>query len=847
MRLLFIVMFFLSGLCELALEAVWIRVASVWLGKTSVSAAIIIAIFFASAACGAVCGGWLASRIGKPARAYGLAELGVGVTAVAALFFADAIRLSPSWEVLCRVPMGEALAWVPVVLLAGPASFLSGMAFPFLCEAFVSHVDARTRSAGVFYAAGLAGASCGVLLGGILSPMAFGLCLTLILFSGLLACVGLAGVWLGGSVVSGGVSQTTKEPKKKKKEMKKYDNASATDAVPPRQDMPSASCGYALIIASGFLSVAAEVLLISYLMVLTSESVYSSSGALFAFVLSLGIGGAVASAIRHGTSQRLSLILFCCGALCALYPFALQPFIGKDIVPTSPTTVISAAWSAVVPLGMFLPLGICLGTVFPLAWELVERSGAQGRAMGRIIVGNKLAAAAGALAIPFISIPLLGLPRSLVAIGTCYAILGAVSLPAHQAVSMKKMVLRLFATAIAAAAAFAWTSQPVVVEKHSKVLDVVNDPAGVVAVIEDNNGSRHITLNQNYTLNGTGRALYSQRNEGWLPMLLCDNPRNVMFVGMASGISADAVLDFPVEKLDAVELLPGVATAARRDFNEWNTRLFEDRRARITIGDGRRVLRDSSACAYDAIICDLFLPWSEGASILYSREFFELARRRLTDRGVFCVWLPAYQMNEETAGIVIRTFLEVFENAIALRGNFDPGSPIIALAGSRSKIDISHDTIAARRSRACSLETLSGSPFIRSTTGFRLALLGDLRAAATDFSVYPINIDDMPVLAYRAPKSLDHKGRLRGITFLEWFGNRFSAREFPSCELGGADPAAIRRGIAAGNNYYAAAVMSVPLPEGKDLAERTRKAMGHFARGEELCPETGLRFEDLGR
>ena len=86
---------------------------------------------------------------------------------------------------------------------------------------------------------------------------------------------------------------------------------------------------------------------------------------------------------------------------------------------------------------------------------------------------------------------------------------------------------------------------------------------------------------------------------------------------------------------------------------------------------------------FDVITCDLFNPVREGTASMYSADFFKEALLQLNQDGVFCLWLPSYQLNRDTAGIIVSTFISVFPNAIMVRGNLDPLQPTIGLLGSK--------------------------------------------------------------------------------------------------------------------------------------------------------------------
>jgi tetratricopeptide (TPR) repeat protein len=60
-----------------------------------------------------------------------------------------------------------------------------------------------------------------------------------------------------------------------------------------------------------------------------------------------------------------------------------------------------------------------------------------------------------------------------------------------------------------------------------------------------------------------------------------------------------------------------------------------------------------------------------GLAALFTRDFFALAKNRLTDEGVFVQWMHAYQMDWETFALVGRTFAGVFPNSKPSGGGND--------------------------------------------------------------------------------------------------------------------------------------------------------------------------------
>src|SRR5260370_36284389 len=53
-------------------------------------------------------------------------------------------------------------------------------------------------------------------------------------------------------------------------------------------------------------------------------------------------------------------------------------------------------------------------------------------------------------------------------------------------------------------------------------------------------------------------------------------------------------------------------------------------------------------------------PWITGVSNLFTRDYWTLAKARLTDDGVFCQWAQLYELAPRNIKTILRTFGEVF-------------------------------------------------------------------------------------------------------------------------------------------------------------------------------------------
>src|SRR5262249_10957104 len=125
---------------------------------------------------------------------------------------------------------------------------------------------------------------------------------------------------------------------------------------------------------------------------------------------------------------------------------------------------------------------------------------------------------------------------------------------------------------------------------------------------------------------------------------------------------------YPVERVDAVELSPGVIDAAPF-FRSTNRDVLGDPRVRLTIEDGRNFLLASHE-RYDIIRLDPPELHTAGIVNLYRRGFVELARDRLAPGGIFSVWVNVVMTPEEDMRAIARTVASVFPYVTVWRGPF---------------------------------------------------------------------------------------------------------------------------------------------------------------------------------
>jgi spermidine synthase len=267
---------------------------------------------------------------------------------------------------------------------------------------------------------------------------------------------------------------------------------------------------------------------------------------------------------------------------------------------------------------------------------------------------------------------------------------------------------------------------------------------------------------------------------------------------MATGITASAGPALGVERTAVVELVPEVVAAAEAHFGAWNGALLERPEVRLVVGDGRRWLAASPE-RYDVVVSDLFIPWHAGAASLYAREMFETVRRHLSVGGLFCQWLPLYQLTREEFDAIARTFLAVFPDVSLWRNDFYPDRPVVGLVGRLAPSTVDLDRVGVR---LAALPEWSRDPLLATSRGLAMLYLGDLAATRDLVGQGPLNTDDRPLIEFLAPRLT----RMSAAGDKDWFtGDALAAfTDALAAPAGGILPATDAVGAArrAGTSLY---------------------------------------------
>ncbi len=412
-------------------------------------------------------------------------------------------------------------------------------------------------------------------------------------------------------------------------------------------------------------------------------SAYALAAALAAHVTSLAVGElAVIARVERSPAPRRTLgVIAAAGAAGAVLvlPLALRlPALSEArLVHGAPDRVVLWGTAYALVGAMTLPVVGCVGAAMAFGARAMARGvGTGADANGRMLLAMGAGNVAGAVAAPLLLLPWLRLEGAMAAVGAMLAAAAWVSW-VSPGVSWGGMRGRARVLALAGTAVLGVLAVRAV--KRAEPGAVLTGPylyAGgdldlgrvawrrdgreaTVAVRRDQTGGVLLQINGKVDATSVGDAT-TQTVVGVVPPLMVRAPRDVLVVGLGSGMTVDAARAVPgVERVVVAEVVPEVVRAAREDFAVTNHHVLADPRVRVVAEDAAHYLRGTSR-TFDAIVSEPSNPWVAGMSDLFTREAFEAGRARLRPGGAMGAWFHAYSTDAAAVESIVATFVSVF-------------------------------------------------------------------------------------------------------------------------------------------------------------------------------------------
>jgi spermidine synthase len=210
-------------------------------------------------------------------------------------------------------------------------------------------------------------------------------------------------------------------------------------------------------------------------------------------------------------------------------------------------------------------------------------------------------------------------------------------------------------------------------------------PTSTVSVREDE-GTISMAINGRTNASDSIYDMPTQVMLAQVPMLIAPNLRNGLIIGFATGVSVGAMLQSPIGSVTCVELEPETIKASHF-FDHVNHQPLNDPRTSVIIDDARTYLRVTPN-QYDVIVSEPSHPWVPGVANLFTREFFEMGRQRLSEQGVFVQWLQIYQLSTDSLRSVLATYKSVFPHVLVFRVRGAGQGKDLILVGSNQPLNL---------------------------------------------------------------------------------------------------------------------------------------------------------------
>jgi spermidine synthase/MFS family permease len=665
-------LFLASGAAALVFQIVWFKQLQLVLGSSTYSVSVTIASFFLGLSLGSWLGGRFADRVRRPLRTYAVLELSIGALslvitlllskwAVWTPLLAPALRERSLISAVLTLAVSLATLVVPTMLM--------GATLPFLAKYVVRERGVLAARIGVLYGINTLGAAIGCAVAGLWLIGTLGVWQTAVVGSAIYFVVAI----LAGMRSSSG------------------DVPVAVPAGPAEAHNSTDAIGYqthalvAVFAVSGFVSIAYEVLWFRVLANFTLHTVYAFSAMLATYLLGLVLGALICAKFIAPRKDallanfaRLQVLIAAAGLLTvALLGRARNILNGIESLPASlgipPQLLDPLAGSAeivVLCLVVFLLPTTLIGIGFPLASELtIHRISALGRRLGQLYALNTLAGTFGSLIAGFLLLPRLGTQGSLTLIVALNLALFLLLVATQPSLRQDRRLRRLGVEGVGFAIAGLWILGPTYLQHAQTRFDgarvlafrEARDATFVVTGYQsDDEGSfQQLLVNGNSYANNAPPGRRYMATLGHLPALLHPDPHSALVVCIGTGTTIGSLTVHPsLQSITGVDLSQAVFDFAPL-FEPLNHAFQRQPRVEKIVADGRHYLLTNDR-TFDVITFEPPPPQDSGIVNLYSREFYQLAKRRLGRGGIVAQWVPLDITRQALPRMMIRTMMAEF-------------------------------------------------------------------------------------------------------------------------------------------------------------------------------------------
>jgi spermidine synthase len=631
-------LFFLSGFASLVYQVVWTRMAFASFGIITPVLSVVLSVFMLGLAIGSWLGGCFIASFTKKnglsaAAFYAGAELliGLGAFAVPKLFvFSERILLPTGQMDSFSYLLFSALA---LAISIFPWCVCMGTTFPFMMS-YVREVDARnTDSFSFLYLANVLGAMTGTFFTAIVLVEVLGFHRTL--------WVAAAGNFTI-AFISACLAWQQQQRKKLTVESEVKTESPMSAAV------SNVWLNRTILFSTGFIAMTMEVVWSRAFAVVLKTQVYS-----FAMIVFTYLGATFFGSLMYRHALRRNRVSSRGRLFSALAITAFLPVLAND-----PRIVLEQFWlgdidprSAFILLGSICPFCALLGYLTPSLID--EYSAGQPQRAGQAYAINVLGCILGPLAGCYLLLPLISEHCALILLGLPFIAFWLMSCGSQS--WFHRIGFGLVVAVVLVWSVFLSMDFEGMMVKTAASTTVRRDY--MASVISFGN----TTSNKWLLVNGIGMTRLTPITKfiAHLPLAFHQGqPKSMLVICFGMGTTYRSALSWNID-VTAVELVPSV-TKAFGFYHADAGKFINNPNGHIIIDDGRRYLNRCGE-KFDVIVVDPPPPVeAAGSSLLFSKDFYALAKQHLNTNGIVQMWFPGGKGEFLTAQAVIRSIHKSF-------------------------------------------------------------------------------------------------------------------------------------------------------------------------------------------
>jgi len=635
-RVLFF-LFFISGFSSLVYQVVWTRMAFASFGIITPVLSVVLSVFMLGLAVGSWLGGRyiavLARNTGFSAAIfYAGAEflIGLGALMVPKLFVISEHILLPTGQMdSFNYLLFSALA---LAISIFPWCVCMGTTFPFMMG-YVRELDARnTESFSFLYLANVLGAMSGTLCTAVVFVENLGFHHTL---------------WMAaaGNFTITFISACLAWEQQKAKPLSVKEDKVNFEA-PVTLKISSSRLINTILFSTGFIAMAMEVVWSRAFAVVLKTQVYSFALIVFTYLGATFLGSLVYRRDLRRNQVRAKNVLFALLALSVFLPIlANDPRLLKQLFWVSD---INPA-DAFILLFSICPFCALLGYLTPSLVD--EFSAGNPRRAGQAYAVNVLGCILGPLVGCYVLLPFVSERNALILLGLPFVFFW-LALCGSQSWFLRAGFGLALVTLLVGTFSFSEDFEGAVKQKGLNTVVRRDYMASVISF----GGEREKKW---LLVNGIGMTSLTPITKfiAHLPLAFHKSPpQSMLVICFGMGTTFRSALSWDIDTT-VVELVPSV-TKAFGFYHADAGNVIRNPNGHIIIDDGRRYLNRCGK-KFDVIVVDPPPPAeAAGSSLLYSTEFYALARQHLNTNGIVQMWFPGGDYL--TAQSVIRSISESF-------------------------------------------------------------------------------------------------------------------------------------------------------------------------------------------